>query len=124
MSRIGDMTKGALAMLRGDLGQPTFTWKNAEIPCVPNSLSVGSTLSIGGFDMTVTLALFVTRDNFLSVDSTLISVDSEAYTVDNDKPVPMSGKTVVFRGGTYRIVTTKFTPDNEALTIYLGDKNR
>ncbi len=110
--------------MRVGLGSPTFTWKGAAIPCVPNTLGVGSILEAGGFDMNITLTLYVQRSEFLSVDSTLISVDSEAYTMDNDKPTPMSGKTIGYNGATYRIERTRFSPCGSFLSILCADKNR
>lgn len=124
MNAIGRLSKGALGMLRNALGGPVFTWKGAEIPCVPSTLDVGSTVVIGGYEVTLTTVLRVERSEFLTADSTLVSVDSTAYTVDNGKPTPMSGKTLIYNGATYRIQRTTFSPDGAFLSIFLGDPNR
>jgi hypothetical protein len=120
---IADMTRSALATLRGDLENPTFTWKGAEIPCVPNSLGVGSIVEAGGFEMTVTLSLHVDRREFFSADSTLWFADSDLMTMDNDRPTPVSGKTLVYKGATYRIIRTTKTADGASIGLICGDRN-
>lgn len=120
---IAAMSKAALRRLRGDLGSPTFTWRGASIPCVPNTLGIGAAIGTGGHDVTVTLNLYVDRVEFLSVDSTLITVDSELYTSDNDVPTPMSGKTILYIGATYRIISARFSPCQSFLVLVCGDEN-
>lgn len=120
---IATLTKAALTRLRGDLDSPVFTWKGAEIPCVPNMLGVGSIVAAGGYEMTTGLSLYVDRAEFLTVDSTLVSVDSELCTSDSNVPTPMSGKTVVYQGATYRIGTARFSPCGTFLVLLMGDKN-
>jgi len=120
---IATLMKAALVRLRGDLDSPVFTWKEAEIPCVPNTLGVGSIIAAGGYEFTISLTLYVDRENFLSVDSTLISVDSDLYTSDNDLRTPMSGKTIIYRGATYRIASAKFSPCQTFLVLMMGDQN-
>ena len=120
---IADMTRSALASLRGDLESPVFTWKGAEIPCVPNSLGVGSIVEAGGFEMAVTLSLHVDRREFFSADSTLWFADSDLMTMDNDKPTPVTGKTLVYKGATYRIIRTTKTADGASIGLLCGDRN-
>ena len=117
------MTRDALRMLRADLESPTFTWKGAEIPCVPNSLGVGSVVDAGGYEMTVTLALHVDRREFFTADSTLWLSDSDLMTMDNDKPTPVSGRTLQYLGQTYRIIRTTKTPDGASIGLICGDRN-
>ena len=120
---ISTLTKAALTRLRGDLDSPTFTWREASIPCVPNTLGIGSVIAVGGYEMTVGLSLYVDRAEFMSVDSTLISVDSELYTSDNDLPTPMSGKKITYRGTVYRIITARFSACQTFLVLTCGDQN-
>lgn len=120
---IAAMTRDALRTLRGDLENPTFTWKGLEVPCVPNSLGVGSVVEAGGYEMTVTLSLHVDRREFFGVDSTLWFADSDLMTMDADKPTPVSGKTLVYNGATYRIIRTTKTPDGASIGLICGDRN-
>lgn len=120
---IADFTRGALAGLRADLESPTFTWRNASVPCVPNTLGIGSIVSDGGYEMTVSLTLFVDRDEFLSVDSTLITMDSELYTMDDDRPTPVTGKLITYQGAERRIAKTMQTADGACIILMCADVN-
>ena len=120
---IADFTRGALAGLRADLESPTFTWRNASVPCVPNTLGIGSIVSDGGYEMTVSLTLFVDRDEFLSADSTLVSVDSELFTADNGQRTPVTGKTIIYLGATRRIAKTMQTADGACIILMCADAN-
>ncbi len=123
MNAIADMTRASLTSLRGLLGSPTFTWKGSAVPCVPNTLGIGSIVSDGGYEMTVSLTLFVIRSEFLSVDSTLVTVDSQLYTMDNDLPTPVTGKTIAYQGTTRRILKTMQTADGACIILMLADAN-
>ena len=107
---IAGFTRGALASLRGDLGSPTFTWRGKDVPCVPSTVGNQAVVALGGFDVQITLTLRVDMREFLTADSTLVTVDSDVYTVDNDMKTPVSGKSVVFRGESYKIATAKRSP--------------
>lgn len=127
MSRIGDMMSAALTVLRGDLGSPTFTFNDVAVPCVPNTLSEGSIVAVGGYEMAITLSLYVERTEFgnaLTSDSTLISVDSEVYTVDSDGRRPVTGETLTYQSKTYRIASAKFDASQTYITLLCADPNR
>lgn len=117
------MTRASLLRLRGLLDSPTFTWRGSAVPCVPNTLGVGSIVSDGGYEMTVSLTLFVDRAEFLSVDSTLITMDSELYTMDSDIPTPVTGKVITYQGAERRIAKTMQTADGACIILMCGDKN-
>lgn len=123
MSTIADMTRASLTRLRGLLDSPTFTWKESSVPCVPNTLGVGSIVSDGGYEMTVSLTLYVDRREFLSVDSTLVTIDSELYTMDNDRPTPVTGKLITYQGAQRRIAKTMQTADGACVVLMLADAN-
>ena len=57
--KIADMTKAGLSSLRTLLDSPTFTWRSVAVPCVPNTLGIGSIVADGGYDMTVSLLLCI-----------------------------------------------------------------
>lgn len=120
---ISEFTRGALSALRGDLESPTFTWNGTEIPCVPNTLGVGTIVAAGGYEETVSLTLYVDKTEFLSADSTLVTVDSELYTMDGDRRTPVSGKTIVFRGATRRIMRTAVSADDATIALMCADVN-
>jgi hypothetical protein len=120
---IAELMRAGLTRLRGQLNSPTFTWKERAVPCVPNTLGIGSVVASGGYEMTIGLTLFVDREEFLSVDTTLHTVDSELMTVDDDRPTPVTGKTLVYVGATYRIARTTFSPCGTFIVLMLADKN-
>ncbi len=120
---IADFTRSALSGLRADLDSPTFTWREASVPCVPNTLGIGSIVSDGGYEMTVSLTLFVDRTEFLSVDSTLVSIDSELYTMDDDRPTPVTGKVITHQGTERRIAKTMQTADGACIILMCADVN-
>lgn len=78
---------------------------------------------MGGFEESVSLTLHVDLENFLSVDSTLVTMDSSLYTMDGDLARPVAGRTLVFRGKTMRILRTSITPDNASVAVFCGDVN-
>ena len=120
---IADFTRSALAGLRADLESPTFTWREASVPCVPNTLGIGSIVSDGGYEMTVSLTLFVDRTEFLPADSTLVTIDSELYTMDDDRPTPVAGRVITYQGAERRIAKTMQTADGACIILMCADVN-
>lgn len=99
----------------------TFTWKTVDVPCIASSLGRGLDIELGGNAYTVTLSLIVRCNEFLTADTTLITVDSELYTTDSDLPTPIAGRTLVFRGKTYRIVTARESGPRSHYELALAD---
>jgi hypothetical protein len=89
--------------LRSLTGNPTFTWKGVDVPCVVNQYARGTTLDVGGFQVRCDVRIFVKKENFLTADSTLVTVDSELFTADSDKPKPVAGRTLTLAGKKLRI---------------------
>ena len=114
----------ALKHLERLTGDQTFTWKGAEVLCVPSSLRAGQAIQVGGFEREITLTLIVRKEHFLTADSTLVTVDSELWTVDSDMPHPVAGKKLTFRGKTYRILSAKESAPRSHYELDLGDPNR
>jgi len=112
-----------MARLETLSGNQTFTWKSSEVPCVPSDARVGITLSQGGFERTVELSLIVRRNEFLSIDTTLITIDSDLWTADSDKPHPVAGRKLIFRGKTYRIVQARESAARSHYVLDLTDAN-
>jgi hypothetical protein len=106
------------------LGSPTFTWKGADVPCVPSALRRGTTLALGGFEVDVLLTLFVLKSNFFETDPTLQVVDSLVFSLAEGTPKPVAGKTVVYAGKTYRILSAREVSTQAHIELELGDPNR
>lgn len=93
--------------VEADTDSQVFTWNGAEIPCCPSHESLETVIDIDGNPTVTNLRLIVRRSRFLTADSSLITVDSELFSVDNDTPTPVSGRTLNFRGRTYRILRAR-----------------
>src|SRR5687768_10786367 len=100
-----------------------FTWKGAEVPCVPGMIGRSAVAVPGGFEVMVQASILVDRDEFFSADDTLTTVDSELVTMDNNKPHPVAGRTLIYRGKTYKILTALASPCLSYYKLDLGDKN-
>lgn len=114
---------GALEELEETLGAETFTWKGAEVPCVPNQLNRGTVIIIGGAERVISFTLVVRKAHFLSADSTLVTVDSELWTADSNMPHPVAGRDLEFRGKAYKILTATEDSSRAYYKLDLADKN-
>ena len=121
LSLLGDEIAAGLTEMESLTGSQTFTWKGVEVVCVPSSLRVGQTIGVGGHEEEITLTLFVRRAHFVTADSTLITVDSNLYTMDSHMPTPVAGRTLAFRGVTYRILAAREPAARAHLELDLGD---
>lgn len=116
---------GALELLSSEFDRaPVFTWRGVEVKCVPTSETRGTTLEIGGFVETVSLTLYVDRAAFIASDATLTVVGEEIFTTDITQAVPVAGKTLLFKGRTYRIITARESTVGSHIVLNLGDPNR
>lgn len=122
-SDIADCLDELVTELTGTLGAPTFTWKGVEVPCVPDESSRGTMAVSGGHEDIIALKIRVKRSHFRSVDTTLETVDSELITMDNNMPHPVAGRTTVFRGKDYKILTASEDSSRAFYKLELGDKH-
>lgn len=101
----------------------TFTWKNVEVPCVPNTATKGIALVSGGKEWTISFSLIVRWENFFTVDTTLLTIDSDLTTIDNAMRRPVAGMRLVYFGRTYQIVSVSEDPSRAYYTLNLADPN-
>jgi hypothetical protein len=106
----------------GEIVAQTFTWKGAEVPCIPTSIRRGLSFEEGGNMVEIDCTLIVRRNEFLTVDTTLITVDSELYSADSDLPTPVAGRTLIFRGKTYRIITARESGPRSHYELSIADQ--
>lgn len=105
-------------------GPQTFPWKNIDVPCTPSSLSRGVIIEVGGLAQEIVLSLFVRLDNFLTADDTLtVTADSDLVTGDDDRPVPVAGQPLVFRGANYVIGSASQSSPQSHVVLHLTDPN-
>src|SRR3989442_511842 len=105
-------------------GSETFNWRGAEVLCVARSLMSTTQWDVGGLVDNSTDRLYVRRGNFLTADSTLVTVDSELWTADSDMPVPVSGKTITFRGKLWRINSAREGATRAHLELDIGSPDK
>jgi len=118
-----DLVAG-LAELEELTGSETFTWKEAAVLCVARTLTATNAWEVGSLADNSTVRLYVRREVFLTVDSTLVTIDSELWTADNDMPHPVAGKTLVFRGKTWRINSAREAGTRSHYELDLSDSNK
>lgn len=90
-----------------DTEAQTFEWKGAQVPCCPSNERRETLIDANGNPIETTLRLLVRRSHFKTADSSLITVDSDLVTMDNDTPTPVTGRTLVFRGRDWRVLSAR-----------------
>ena len=118
-----DLVAG-LAELEDLTGNETFTWNNAEVFCVARSLLGTNNWEIGGLGDNSTVRLYVRKENFLTADSTLVTIDSDLFTVDSDMPHPVAGRTLMFRGKSWRIITAREAGTRSHYELDIGSSHK
>lgn len=104
----------------------TFTWKSStgaegEIPCVPTAFTRGVSIDAEGNATTVDLKLIVRLDHWASFDSTLLTFDSTSQTFDADLAQVLTGRTLIFRGRTLRILEVRESALQSHYELSLAD---
>lgn len=103
MSILAASTKSMLGIMRSLAGNEAFTWKGSAVQCVADDLGETDVVMIGGNEVQLSFRLFVDHDEFFTIDTTLVTIDSELWYTDSDKPRPVVGALLVFRGQSLRI---------------------
>lgn len=93
------------------LHAPRFTWAGKEWPCAPSTIRRGSTLEIGGFNITFELSLHVRKNAVSTTDN---------HTVFSSVTQPSSGDKVTYNTVTYRVLNVDNLHEG-ALTLILGN---
>ena len=98
------MNRG-LAHHRSVQGSPVFTFGNAtSVPCVVSTLKRGTVLEVGGLTAEIAFTLIVRQSDIVSP--------------------PVSGRTVVFNGTTYRVLNAASTAGGSSYEFDLGNPSR
>lgn len=118
-----DLVAG-LAELEDLTGNETFTWKEAQVICVARSLLETNGWEVGNLADNSTLRLYVRKEQFLTADSTLVTVDSDLWTVDSDMPHPVAGRTLTFRGKSWRINSAREAGTRSHYELDLGSPQK
>lgn len=114
----------ALKRAESVTGNPTFTWHGAEIPCTSSTLRRGQPIEVGGHTLEVSMTLYVRRDQFFTVDSTLTTVNGNlwsSFNTDTHAPRPVAGRKLTFQGRAYRILSAREPSPRSHYELELGD---
>lgn len=123
MTAFTDLLEGSFSTMNRHLKAPAFTWKGKDIACVPDNSMTGMEFQVGGSIYTIKQVLRARLASWATADSTLVTVDSDLFTVDGDRPIPVSGKILSFRGKTYRVLRAGVDPSDTFVTLTLCDPN-
>ena len=105
-----------------DLGNEHFTWRGTNIPCVASSETRTTVIDTQGNAVEIDFTLFVQIKYLLDASSTIFTADDTIWTADNDgKPVPLAGRTIVFRGRNYKVIQVKLAGTRSHYALALGD---
>ncbi len=124
LSPFAEFQEAALIQMEADTGYQTFTWHGLEVLCIPTGLDSGLSIGVGPKGEESTGRLVVRRSAFLTIDTTLVTIDSDLYTLDDDRPTPVAGKKLIFRGQTRRILSAKEDGSRGHYTLELAAANK
>lgn len=113
-----------LAELEDLTGSETFTWNNAAVRCVARSLIGTNGWEVGGLADNSTVRLYVRKEVFLTVDSSLVTIDSELWTIDSDMPHPVAGRKLNFRGKDWRINSAREAGTRSHYELDIGSAHK
>lgn len=104
--------------------QETSTRNAVKIECIPSMIGNGLQLEVGGFIYNVHGSLICALSQFITADLNVLIEDMPDVLGGNDTPVPVAGKTLVYRGRPYRIMDAERDPTGTYLKITLGSRNK
>lgn len=102
MNRISREITRSLRETEKNLGNPVFTWAKKDYPCSPNEATESKSLSLGGFNLSADLLLFVRKAVLPAIG-------------------PQEKQTLVYNGRKYRIDKLGTLPGGEVLTLACND---
>ena len=124
MSLIGDALRQGIDVLSGAVGTTVFIWKGEAVPCIPSTVRDANRPQFGGFEDNSAVRLLVKLADWVSMDSTLITMDSTLVTMDSGTARPVVGRSVTFKGQTYRITEAILYHGDAAYSLRLEPSNR
>ena len=124
MTTIGTSLQQGMAVLAKLIGSPSFTWNGTAVECVPASLNDANSVIVGGMQDDVQLRLLVKAQDWLSADSSIVVIDDSLAVLQDDRPRPLIGKTLTYKGRLYRIILVKQDPSMAYFSIQLGSPRK
>lgn len=110
MTIIGTSLQQGMSVLAKLIGEPTFLWKGAAVDCIPANVQDANSVVAGGFQDDVQFRLLVKIQDWLAADSSIVLVDDTVAVLDDERPKPIIGRTLTYKGRLYRIVGVRQDP--------------
>ena len=125
MTIIGTSLQQGMSVLAKLIGEPTFIWKGSVVPCIPANVQDANSVMPGGFQDDVQFRLLVKVEDWMFADSTIILVDDTVMTLGEDeKPKPIIGRTLTYKGRLYRITGVRQDPSGGFYQINLASPRK
>lgn len=113
-----------MSVLAKLIGEPTFLWKGAAVDCMPANVQDANSVVAGGFQDDVQFRLLVKIQDWLSADSALVLIDDTVQVLDNERPKPIIGRTLTYKGRIYRITGVRQDPSGGFYQINLASPRK
>jgi hypothetical protein len=124
MTIIGTSLQQGMSVLAKLIGEPTFLWKGAAVDCIPANVQDANSVVAGGFQDDVQFRLLVKIQDWLSADSALVLIDDTVQVLDDERPRPIIGRTLTYKGRLYRITGVRQDPSGGFYQINLASPRK
>lgn len=124
MTIIGTSLQQGMSVLAKLIGEPTFLWKGAAVDCIPANVQDANSVVAGGFQDDVQFRLLVKIQDWLSADSALVLIDDTVQVLDDERPRPIIGRTLTYKGRIYRITGVRQDPSGGFYQINLASPRK
>lgn len=124
MTIIGTSLQQGMSVLAKLIGEPTFLWKGAAVDCIPANVQDANSVVAGGFQDDVQFRLLVKIQDWLAADSSIVLLDDTVAVLDDERPKPIIGRTLTYKGRLYRIVGVRQDPSGGFYQINLASPRK
>lgn len=124
MTTIGTSLQQGMSVLAKLIGEPTFLWKSAAVDCIPASVNDSNSVVPGGMQDDVQMRLLVKIQDWIASDSSIVLIDDTVAVMDDERPKPIIGRTLTYKGRLYRIVGVRQDPSGGFYQINLASPRK
>lgn len=124
MTIIGTSLQQGMSVLAKLIGEPTFLWKGAAVDCIPANVQDANSVVAGGLQDDVQFRLLVKIQDWLAADSSIVLIDDTVAVLDDERPKPIIGRTLTYKGRLYRIVGVRQDPSGGFYQINLASPRK
>lgn len=124
MTIIGTSLQQGMSVLSKLIGDPTFLWNGAAVDCIPANVQDANSVVAGGFQDDVQFRLLVKIQDWLAADSSIVLIDDTVAVLDDERPKPIIGRTLTYKGRLYRITGVRQDPSGGFYQINLASPRK